>query len=499
MGSLDGYRRLTSPMVFSSHLFIFYFLALVLVLYYGIPWRRFRAGMLALVSYVFYGWANPPWALIMFASTIIDYFCGLTLLRLSGLQRKPDGRWPCIPPTTPRTRQMRGIVVASIAANLALLAFFKYYNFTEENLNRVAMAFGGTQWLPILQVVLPVGISFYTFKSMSYCIDVYRGDAPPMSNFIDFNCFEALFPDLVAGPIIRYGAIELQLHHRKHTAAKFARGVALFSLGLAKKILIANPLGYVADATFGAAARHALDAWTGLLAYSFQIYFDFSGYSDMAVGLGLMFGFLFIRNFDAPYRAQSITDFWRRWHISLSSWLRDYLYIPLGGNRHGPARTYFNLFVVMLLGGFWHGASWTFLAWGAIHGVMLAVERAAGKQSLYRSLGRTPRVMITFLIVSLAWVFFRAETLPDAVAYLGSLLGLGPQTSGMDLLPGVIFRPYYLFTLVMAATLVWTAPQVWTFTERLTPTRAGWCMACLVISILLMWTQTENPFLYFQF
>ena len=486
-------------MVFSSHLFIFYFLTLVLVLYYGIPLRRFRAGMLAVVSYAFYGWANPPWALIMFASTIIDYFCGLALLRLSRLRREPDGHWPCIPPTTRRTRLMLAIVVASVAANLALLAFFKYYNFTEENLNRVALALGGASWLPVLRVVLPVGISFYTFKSMSYCIDVYRGEAPPMSNFIDFNCFEALFPDLVAGPIIRYGAIEQQMRSRTHTADKFARGIALFSLGLAKKILLANPLGFMADAAFEAGARPALEAWSGLLAYSLQIYFDFSGYSDMAVGLGLLFGFVLIRNFDAPYRAHSITDFWRRWHISLSTWLRDYLYIPLGGNRHGPTRTYLNLLTVMLLGGFWHGASWNFLVWGGIHGGMLAWERATGKDSLYRRLRPGLRVAITFLIVSLAWVFFRAETLSGAVAYLGSLAGFGPQSAGRALLAGVMYSRYHLLTLAVAVIVAWGAPPVWNYTQRLTPVRAGVCLTLLLVSILLMWTQTENPFLYFQF
>ena len=486
-------------MVFSSHLFIFYFLALVLALYYSVPHRRFRAGMLATVSYGFYGWANPPWALIMFASTIIDYFCGLGLLRLSLLKREPQGHWPCISASTPRTRAMLSIVIASISANLALLVFFKYYNFTEENLNRVAIALGGMPWLPVLKVVLPVGISFYTFKSMSYCIDVCRGEAPPMSNFIDFNCFEAMFPDLVAGPIIRYGAIEQQMRSRSHTADKFARGIAFFALGLAKKILIANPMGYMADASFNATARHAVDAWTGLLAYSFQIYFDFSGYSDMAVGLGLMLGFLFIQNFDAPYRAETITDFWRRWHISLSTWLRDYLYIPLGGNRLGATRTYLNLMVVMLLGGFWHGASWNFLIWGAIHGTMLSVERIRGKDSLYRRLPGAIRVAVTFLIVTLAWVFFRADTLGSAVEYLRSLVGIGAQTSGMHLLSGMMYSPYHLLMLAVAATVVWTVPQVWTFTQRLTPVRAGACMALLVISILVMWTQTENPFLYFQF
>ncbi|MEI8195741.1 MAG: MBOAT family O-acyltransferase [Phycisphaerae bacterium] len=486
-------------MVFSSHLFIFYYLPAVLFLYYLLPVPRWRIGWLATVSYVFYGWANPPWALIMFASTLIDYFCGLGLIRMSGLRRQADGHWEAIPPSSPRTRGMLALVVCSISANLALLAFFKYYNFTEQNLNTLALTLGSHEWVPVLRVVLPAGVSFYTFKSMSYCIDVYRGEAPPMSNFIDFNAFEAMFPDLVAGPIIRYGAIAEQMRHRSHTADKFARGIAFLACGLAKKILIANPLGYLADASFEAASRHALDAWTGLLAYAFQIYFDFSGYSDIAVGLGLMFGFVFIKNFDGPYRAESITDFWRRWHISLSTWLRDYLYIPLGGNRKGPARAYLNLLVVMLLGGLWHGASWTFVVWGAIHGLMLMVERYGGKESAYRRLPAMVRVTITFGVVCLAWVFFRAEHLSDAGQYLASLVGLGPQASGMDLVAGVMYTRYHLALLLLAGVIVWFAPQTWAFTSRLTPVRAAWCMLLLSVAIVFMWTQTENPFLYFQF
>ena len=486
-------------MVFSSNLFLFYFLALALLIYYAVPVARFRTGFLAVISYAFYGWANPPWALIMFASTLVDYICGVFLIYLSNLKREPGGYWPAIPATTPRTRTMRWVVIVSVSANLALLGFFKYFNFTEENLNRVSAAFGGQQWVPVLQVMLPVGISFYTFKSMSYCIDVYRGDAPPMSNFLDFNCFEALFPDLVAGPIVRYGAIAEQMRNRTHTAEKFARGIAFFACGLAKKILIANPMGHMADAAFNADGRTIVDAWVGLFAYAFQIYFDFSGYSDMAVGLALMFGFLLIQNFNAPYRADSITDFWRRWHISLSTWLRDYLYIPLGGNRFGPGRTYLNLMVVMLLGGFWHGASWNFLIWGAIHGGMLAFERAQGKYSPYRRLPHAVRIAITFLIACLAWVFFRAETLPQALAYFASLFGLAPPTPAAMLLSGVMYSPYHLLVFAAAALLVWGAPQTWTFTRELSPMRAAVCMLLFLASVFFMWTQTENPFLYFQF
>lgn len=487
-------------MVFSSHIFLFYFLPLVLGLYYAWSNPRYRLGLLAIASYGFYAWANPPWALIMFASTIIDYFCGLGLIWMSGLTKQADGRWPVIAASTPRTRWMLTIVILSVSANLALLGFFKYYNFTEENLNRVAQALGGSDWLPILNVVLPVGVSFYTFKSMSYCIDVYRGEAPPMSNFIDFNAFEAMFPDLVAGPIIRYGAIESQMRNRTLSPEKFARGVAFFACGMAKKILIANPMGHIADTAFAAQGLHTLDAWVGIIAYAFQIYFDFSGYSDMAIGLGLMLGFLFINNFDAPYHAASITEFWRRWHISLSTWLRDYLYIPLGGNRFGEARTYLNLMVVMLLGGLWHGASWNFVIWGGIHGAMLAFERAQGKDSFYRRLPHPLRVGITFHIVCISWVFFRAATLPTAQRYIASLFGLGSDIGmAANVLRGRLYTPYHLVMLAVAAVVVWNAPQTWQFTRHLTWPRVAVCYGLLLGAVMMMWTQTSNPFLYFQF
>jgi len=344
--------------------------------------------------------------------------------------------------------------------------------------------------------MLPVGVSFYTFKSMSYCIDVYRGEAPPISNFIDFNAFEALFPDLVAGPIIRYAAIEEQMRRRTHTFDKFARGIAFFACGLGKKILLANPMGHLADTAFHAGHLGALDAWTGAIGYAFQIYFDFSGYSDMAVGLALMFGFLLIQNFDAPYHAASITEFWRRWHISLSTWLRDYIYIPLGGNRRGEKRTYINLMIVMLLGGLWHGASWNFVIWGGIQGGMLAVERLQGKDSFYRQLPRALRVAITFAIVCVSWVFFRAHTLPEAGRYLGAMFG---ASAGNDLLAGALYTPFHVLIFVVAAGVVWVAPQSWQWTRQLTLPRVVWLVVMFVVALLVMWTQTANPFLYFQF
>jgi alginate O-acetyltransferase complex protein AlgI len=348
-------------------------------------------------------------------------------------------------------------------------------------------------------VILPVGISFYTFQSMSYAIDVYRGDAPAMRRLVDFCCFETLFPQLVAGPIVRYRDIALQMLHRTHTWDKFARGVAFFAVGMAKKVLIANPMGHVADRAFDAAALHAVDAWYGIVAYAFQIYFDFSGYSDMAVGLGLMMGFLFIQNFNQPYRAESITDFWRRWHISLSTWLRDYLYIPLGGNRLGAMRTYVNLMLVMLIGGLWHGASWNFVIWGGLHGGMLAAERVGGKKSAYRRLPRPIRVALTFFIVCIGWVFFRAHTLPQAVGYLTSLFGMAATNAGSEMIAAAIWTPFHVVIFLIAVAVVWKGPESWVFTRQLSPRRAGVVMGMLALAVVMMWSQAENPFLYFRF
>jgi D-alanyl-lipoteichoic acid acyltransferase DltB (MBOAT superfamily) len=310
------------------------------------------------------------------------------------------------------------------------------------------LARGGIAYQPPhLDLFLPIGISFYTFESISYNLDIYFGRARPAIVWVEelsghrpkslwarlrqelkalnaFACYITQFPHLVAGPIIRYQDLERQIHLRSHTVEKFARGVFFFALGLSKKVLIANPMGDVADAAFETHLLSAFDAWYGLLAYAFQIYFDFSGYSDMAIGLGLMVGFEFNKNFDSPYKSQSITEFWRRWHISLSTWLRDYLYVQLGGNRRGALRTYGNLMAVMLLGGLWHGASWNFLVWGGIHGAWLSVERIQGKASLYARSPAFVRVAVTFFIVNLAWVFFRAPDLAASLHYLQALFGM---------------------------------------------------------------------------
>jgi alginate O-acetyltransferase complex protein AlgI len=479
-------------MVFSSYLFLFYFLPLALLAYYSSP-RRVQHLSLTLASYVFYGWANLLFVPLLLLSTTIDFAAGLVLARHPPRQG-PDG-------AVRQPRAARVALTVSNTSNLLLLGFFKYFNFGAENLDALAallglepLGLGG-----VLRVTLPLGISFYTFQSMSYAFDVYRGDAKPIRNFIDFACFVSMFPQLVAGPIIRFQEIADQLHSRTHTLEKFARGVAFFSIGLAKKILLANPCGKVADLAFDAGSLHPLDAWYGAVAYAFQIYFDFSGYSDMAIGLGLMLGFMFAKNFDSPYRAQSITDFWRRWHISLSTWLRDYLYVPLGGNRRGPARTYVNLFIVMLLGGLWHGAAWTFAIWGALHGTWLALERWRGKAAIYGSLPAPFRTAATFLLVTIAWVFFRSQDLAHAVRYLGDMVGLGVPQEGAALIGGVIYQPYYVLTTALAALIVWGAPQTWTWTMALPPRRAVAAIAVLVLAIIALTTQAFNPFIYFIF
>ena len=316
-------------MVFTTYLFVFYFLPLVLVFYYALDGLSRQAGasdgrtclvlnaLLVVASYIFYGWWNPWFIFLMLGITVVNYVCG-RIIGLPGIGRRLSF-W---------------VVTCAIVVSLGTLGFFKYFGFFEANLNQVLTWFGaGT--VRVLAITLPIGISFYTFHALSYTIDVYRGTAPPVRSFIDFACYIALFPQLVAGPIIRYNTVADQLVSRSHTWEKFASGVTLFILGFAKKILLANPMGRVADAAFDARSLSAPDAWFGALAYAFQIYFDFSGYSDMAIGLGRMIGFEFLKNFDSPYKAESITDFWRRWHISLSTFLRDYLYIPLGGNRKG--------------------------------------------------------------------------------------------------------------------------------------------------------------------
>ncbi len=473
-------------MVFSSHIFVFYFLALVLGAYYLAPasWRHL---VLTLASYAFYAWWNPWFVFLMLGSTWIDYRCGKMVGAegASGARRK-TGVW------------------ISVSVNLGVLAFFKYAGFFAKNVSGLAVALGlGEVALPpfFYQIILPVGISFYTFQSMSYTIDIYRGHARPAPDFLGFACYVSMFPQLVAGPIVRYGSVAEQIRRRVHTVGGFTYGLTRFNFGFAKKILLANPAGELADICFGAGAGSlsAPAAWIGVCAYAFQIYFDFSAYSDMAIGLGRMFGFRFPENFDSPYKSKSITEFWRRWHISLSSFLRDYLYIPLGGNRRGPARNYINLMLVMLIGGLWHGAQWTFIAWGGIHGAMLALERMVGGSSRYAGVPAPVKVAVTFVVVLITWVFFRAENFEVAGRYLGAMFGVAPVEPSAALTLAQVTRPAALFFMAVCFFAAFAMPRTAEILRTLTAGKAALGLLLLALGLSLMFSQGFNPFLYFQF
>ena len=466
-------------MVFTTHIFLFYFLPLVLLIYYLLP--RYKNAFLTIASYVFYGWWAPWFVILMMTSTVLDYICG-------GIIAQPGAS----------AARRRAALITAIVGDLGLLAFFKYYVFTAENLNVLLHIFGASS-LPILQITLPIGISFYTFESMSYTIDVYRGVAQRARSFSDLSCFISLFPHLVAGPIVRYNVVAEQIASREHTREKFTHGVALFILGFAKKTLLANPMGSLADSVFAAQSPLALDAWVGVIAYAFQIYFDFSGYSDMAVGLSRLFGFVIPKNFASPYLSESITDFWRRWHISLSTWLRDYLYVPLGGNRKGLRRTYINLAAIMLIGGLWHGANWTFVIWGTYHGTLLAFERWRGKTAPYDWLPRGARVAFTFVLVLFSWVLFRSPTLPAAIQYFGSMFGINSAARPAILLGAEIYTPYYLAILGLCALLSFQRLEVYDWVQGLSWPRAFALVPLFMLAIGAMFTQGVNPFLYFQF
>jgi alginate O-acetyltransferase complex protein AlgI len=475
-------------LVFSSHTFLYAFLPAFLVLYALTP-RHLKSLTITLGSYVFYGWARPIWAVLMLGSTLLDYGAGILIGR-DQARGKSGARW----------------LVISITGQLALLGWFKYANFGAETLNQILGATGNEPFA-WEHVVLPVGISFYTFQTMSYTIDVYRKVVPPARNLVDFMCFVSMFPQLVAGPIVRYRDLADQIHVRSHTFDKFFEGVVAFEIGLAKKVLIADLLAPIVNQSLGPTLVSAgdpawtgitqagpLEAWIGAVAYVFQVYFDFSGYSDMAIGLGLMLGFRFPINFDQPLRAISITDFWRRWHISLSTWLRDYLYIPLGGNQRGEARTYVNLFLTMLLGGLWHGASWNCVLWGAYNGVLLCLERLSGKRAIYAFLPRSLQIAITFLLVTLGLVWFRSPGLEAAIHYLATMFGLA--NVGMT---GVDFRPIHWIAFAVAAIVVWGFPVSQSLYARWRPAVAIAMQPCFLLALVHLHYQLDVPFLYYQF
>ena len=462
-------------MLFHSYVFLFVFLPVVLAGTHLAP-PRWRNGLLAGASFVFYGTWDWRFLPLLLLSTGVDYWVAQRIHRL-----REDG--------AERRRLLRWLQV-SLATNLGLLGVFKYAGFFARSANGLF----DEAWLPVLDVVLPVGISFYTFQSLSYTIDVYRGDARPVRSFVDFACYVSLFCQLVAGPIVRFRELQPQLEKREVRAADVVDGLHLFTIGLAKKVLLADAVAPIADAAFDGATPSFALAWCGALAYTMQIYFDFSGYSDMAIGLGRLFGFRLPQNFDSPYRAVSITDFWRRWHMSLSRWLRDYLYIPLGGNRRGPLRTYVNLMLTMLLGGLWHGANWTFVVWGAYHGALLALERRLGLAEV-RGMWRLPRIGLTFVLALLGWVAFRSPDLATATAYVGALVTPAPLVlPGPEVLPASA----YLF-LGLTVSLAFLAPNSWRWRPAPRPATVVPMALLLALSIAVALSESYSPFLYFQF
>ena len=472
-------------MVFSSSTFLMAFLPLTLLLYYGVGVAltknvTVKNCILLLGSLVFYAWGEPVYIVLMLLSILFNFAAGRVID--SALS---DGR----------TGLAKFQFIADVVYNLAVLGFFKYSDFVVDNINGL---FGAH--IPPLELPLPIGISFYTFQILSYIIDLYTGKIRVQKNLVSFALYISLFPQLIAGPIVKYKEIEEQLVGRKESLVKYSRGMARFVVGLAKKLLLANTLGavYSGIQAMDVGSLSALTAWTGIACYTLQIYFDFSGYSDMAIGLGSMFGFRFNENFNYPYIATSITDFWRRWHISLSSWFRDYVYIPLGGNRRKTPRVIFNLIVVWLLTGLWHGAAWNFVLWGMFYGVLLIFE----KYVLGDLLPRIPtpvRWLTTMVLVMCGWVLFSAPDLTGALLYFKAMFG---GAAGFTDGNGAYLLSTNLAVLVLGAFCA--TPAYRHILERVDPKWVGRAKfvaypLLFALCVVFMVSETYNPFLYFRF
>lgn len=465
-------------MLFSSIVFLFTFLPIVLVLYYVLP-RQFKNPVLLLASLLFYAWGEPIYLFLMMFSILFNYISGLDIARNLG-----------------NKRAARKSLIFNVVVNLCVLGFFKYEGFVLNSLNAVLPV-----EIPFQEVALPVGISFYTFQILSYIIDVYWGNVPVQKNLMDFALYVTMFPQLIAGPIVKYAEIDEQLHVREENWGRFGEGVMYFIRGLAKKVLLANTVGMIYTNVSGMAPEDVsvVTAWLGCLAYTFQIYFDFSGYSDMAVGLGKMFGFEFPWNFNYPYIAQSVTEFWRRWHISLSSWFREYVYIPLGGNRVPVPKHIRNLLVVWLLTGLWHGAAWNFVAWGLYYGVILIFE----KYFFHRVLDKLPEVLrhiYSLVLVMVGWVLFFSPSFAGALEYLKLMFGAG----GHGFMDGEALYLLISNLGLWVIAIVSSTPLVYGVYERYVGRRkpvadvviyAGMFLLCVAYLV----TETYNPFLYFRF
>jgi len=478
--------------LFNSVIFLLVFLPLALLGWYGLRSTKLRLLFLTLMSFVFYAFWDWRFLGLMLASIFVDYAVGQQIARHNDVNRKKAKRWLWV----------------SLASNLGMLAFFKYFNFFVDSLNFVLPPDGEIK--SALEVVLPVGISFYTFQSMSYSLDIYQRKAQPAQSMLHFSAYVAMFPQLIAGPIVHYKKLHHQLQDLKRAInwEQFYDGVYLFVFGLARKLFIADFFAAQADLYFGQGYEvQFIGAWVAVLCYTIQIYFDFSAYSEMAIGLGKMLGFEFPTNFNSPYKARSFSDFWRRWHITLSKFLRDYLYIPLGGNRKGKTRTMVNLMITMLLGGLWHGATWMFVIWGAIHGVFLALERVI-KEQANLDLGKLKLWRwAVFIGVCFAWVFFRAETMDSALFTLKAMCGLeGFETFDLTYnFHGIPLPEFVRYNggvkLFAGLAIALLGMQVLPNTQQVKPRRKTWfaVLLALILLICLLYVDKPSPFIYFQF
>lgn len=466
-------------MVFSSLVFLFVFLPLTLLLYFSVP-RRLRNTILLIVSLIFYAWGEPIYIILMLFSTVTDFVHGLLVERYRNQPKKA-----------------KLVVLSSITINLGLLVFFKYSTFLLTNIN---LLFHTNFYIP--QMSLPIGISFYTFQTMSYTIDVFRQEAKAKKNMIDLGAYVTMFPQLIAGPIVRYQTIANQLDHRVESEDLFAKGIWRFTIGLGKKVLLANNIGLLWNQIqlTEMSDLSIVMAWLGLVAFGFQIYFDFSGYSDMAIGLGYLFGFELLENFNYPYISQSITEFWRRWHISLGSWFRDYVYIPLGGNRKGKKRMYLNLFIVWMLTGLWHGASWNFVLWGLYFGILIIIEKAF----LLFWLSRAPRWMrhvYTIILLLIGWGLFAFEDFHQLINYFTVLFGLRNATWVNQETLYYLSQNIILFVLLTIAS----TPMIRLIGQKLFNSPYGSvikafivpmiCLLILIASTAYLVDSSYNPFL----
>lgn len=488
-------------MVFSSTIFLFFFLPVTLFAYLLVP-GRFRNFILLFFSLLFYAWGETGYVFLMIASVVFNHYFAILIYSYAS---RPD-----------KTGLKKTLLFTAIIFNLGLLCFFKYANFFADNLN-LLLEGSGFKPATLSPVHLPIGISFFTFQALSYVIDVYRSEVKPQQRWVNSALYISLFPQLIAGPIVRYHDIANQLSERKLRLEQFMSGIHRFVIGLGKKVLIANTVGDIADQIFNIPAFNLTTpvAWIGIAAYTLQIYFDFSGYSDMAIGLGRMFGFKFPENFNYPYISKSIREFWRRWHISLSTWFRDYLYLPLGGSRVSFFRTYMNLLIVFFLCGLWHGASWNFVIWGLYHGLFLILERLKFLVFL-KGLPRVIKHGYVIFIIMIGWVFFRAENISSAMSYLMALFGQAKGT-GLEYSAAQYLKPDFCTAFIVgiiASAPVFPLMMKWysRFEKRMRAgTSAVLCgnamtiiemaviYSILFFSAAALASGTHNPFIYFRF